>query len=75
LSSWWSWLSSTASIAPSASGAIAGPASLRDDVPRPKAYRRPGGSNVGSVSRRQPAASISSVGPPEWVSATRESTI
>ena len=31
---------------------------------------RPGGSNVGSVSSRQPPTSISTVGPPMWVMRT-----
>ena len=59
LSPWWSCVSSTASIGGSSAAAIAGPASLRDDVPQPKEYLRPGGSNVGSVSSRQPPTSIS----------------
>ena len=50
--------------------ASAGPVSFRDDVPQPKAYRRPGSSNVGSVSSRQPPTSISVVGPPMWVIST-----
>ena len=41
--------------APSSPAAIAGPVTFRDDVPQPKSYVRPGGSNVGSVSIRQPA--------------------
>jgi hypothetical protein len=36
LSSWWSWLSRTASIGPSSDAATAGPASLRDPDPQPK---------------------------------------
>ena len=51
-------------------GPRAGPASLRDEVPHPKAYRRPGGSNVGSVRSRHPSSSISTVGPPMCVSRT-----
>ena len=47
-----------------------GPASLRDTVPQPKKYRGPGGSNVGSVSSRQPPTSIRTVGPPMWVRRT-----
>ena len=44
LSAWWSWVSSTASIgAELVRGERPGPASLRDDVPQPNAYRRPGG--------------------------------
>src|SRR6185312_11758619 len=74
LSPWWSCVSSTASTGPSASGATAGPVSLRDEVPQPNAYRRPAGSNVGSVRIRQPAASISAVGPPTWVTRTAVTT-
>ena len=67
LSPWWSCVSRTASIGGRSAAAIAGPASLRDDVPQPKEYLRPGGSNVGSVSSRQPPISISAVGPPMCV--------
>src|SRR5580704_1614004 len=49
---------------------MAGPASFRDMAPQPKWYRRPGGSNVGSVSSRQPSNSNSTVGPPIWVMRT-----
>ena len=37
LSSWWSWLSSTASIGGSSDAAMAGPVSLRELVPQPNA--------------------------------------
>src|SRR5215213_8500168 len=71
LSPWWSCVSRTASIGPTSSAGIAGPASLRDAAPQPKAYLRPGASNVGSVSRRQPPTSMRMVGPPTCVAGRR----
>jgi hypothetical protein len=70
LSSCWSWLSKTASIGPISAAAMAGPASFREIAPQPKWYRRPGGSNVGSVNSRQPPDSSSTVGPPICVMRT-----
>ncbi|HEV8557583.1 MAG TPA: hypothetical protein VGR06_14425, partial [Actinophytocola sp.] len=58
LSPWWSWLSSTPSIGGRSDTGIAGPAILRDDVPQPKLYFRPGASNVGSVKIVQPSTSM-----------------
>ena len=40
---------------------------LRDDAPHPNPYRRPRGSNVGSVSSRHGPISMSAVGPPMCV--------
>jgi hypothetical protein len=37
---------------------------LRDAVPQPKKYQRPGGSKVGSVMNRHGPISITAVGPP-----------
>ncbi|MDX6634872.1 MAG: hypothetical protein QOF06_1075 [Solirubrobacterales bacterium] len=57
-------------MGPSSSAAIDGSVSLVEPVPQPKRYLPPAGSKVGSVSRRQPANSIRTVGPPMWVSQT-----
>ena len=58
------------SIGPTSAAAMAGPITLRDDVPHPKLYFSPGSSNVGSVSSRHPPTSIKVVGPPMWVTRT-----
>ena len=49
---------------------MAGPTTLRDDAPHPNPYRRPGVSNVGSVSSRHGPISMSAVGAPMWVTWT-----
>jgi hypothetical protein len=52
---------------PQLAGGEGGTGELRDAVPQPNLYLPPGGSNVGSVSSRQPSISINAVGPPMWV--------
>ena len=42
-------------MCPRSETATDGPASFTEPVPHPKLYFRPGGSNVGSVSKRQPS--------------------
>src|SRR5215470_11700357 len=62
LSACWSWLNSTASILPTASGVSAGPAVFMSVVCA--SWYWPGGSKVGSVRTRKPEASKRAVGPP-----------
>ena len=71
LSPWWSWLSRTASIgAELGRPRSPGRRACATPCPSRRSSARPGGSNVGSVSSRQPPTSISTVGPPMWVRRT-----
>src|SRR6266487_4963029 len=62
----WSWLSRTASTAPSSETGSAGSVCLLS-LTGPSTYRLPAGSKVGSVRRRSWPISMRAVGPPIWV--------
>jgi hypothetical protein len=67
LSSWWSWLSSTAPTGPTSSAATPGPVSLRDDLPQPRSYFAARLVEGRVCEEPPPRNPDQDVGPPMWV--------